>query len=238
MVMTHRSGSLAATLLVIGGLWGCSPSTVFVSSYRPPTAEPLDLKGERVAALVMLANSDIRGRAEDALAREITKRGAQGIPMHQLLPDAAVATEAEMRAAVEQAGVRGVIAMRPRRAQKTVVTPPSTYSMPMYTGFWGGYYPYVWDTTTWAAADGPYRTTHGPQTVDPYFNYDQTVHDPGHVDVYDVVRVEIVIYSFKQNQLVWAGETESVDPGDVDAFVEELAEGTAAELQRLWLVPS
>ena len=139
MVMTHRSGSLAATLLVIGGLWGCSPSTVFVSSYRPPTAEPLDLKGERVAALVMLANSDIRGRAEDALAREITMRGAQGIPMHQLLPDAAVATEAEMRAAVEQAGVRGVIAMRPRRAQKTVVTPPSTYSMPMYTGFWGGY---------------------------------------------------------------------------------------------------
>ena len=53
-----------------------------------------------------------------------------------------------------------------------------------------------------------------------------------------MVRVEIVIYSFKQNQLVWVGETESVDPGDVDRFVEELAEGTAEELQRLWLVPS
>jgi hypothetical protein len=228
------------TLLAVAGLAGCSPSTVFVSSYRPPTAEPLEMRGERVAALVMLGDPEKRAHAEDALAREITKRGAQGVAMHRLLPDKVIADEESARAAVERAGVKGVVAMRPRRAQKAVVTPASTYSLPMYTGFWGGYYPYSYGTTgwgsnTWSAADGPERTTHGPQTVDPYAN--QTVHVPGHVDVYDVIRVEIVIYSLKQNQLVWAGESETVDPAGVDAFVEELVEGTAEELKRQWLIP-
>lgn len=215
--------------------WACSPSIVFISSYRPPKAEPLDLKGERVAALVLMDDAASRARAEDALAREISARGAQGVAMYRMLPNAGVNSEAEARAAVEQADVKGVIAMRPRKAQKQVVTPPSTYTMPMYNGFWGGYYPYGWGTT-WAAADGPYRTTHGPQQVDPYL--DQTVTDPGHVDVYDVIRVEIVIFSLKQNQLVWAGETETDDPGDINDFVEDLAAGTAEELRRLWLVPS
>jgi hypothetical protein len=231
---------LVMTLLAVG-LAACSPSTVFVSSYRPPTAEPLNMKGERVAALVMLDAPPKRAHAEDALAREITKRGVQGLAMYRLVPNAAVNDEASVRAAVEQAGVKGVIAMRPTRAQKTVVTPPSTYSMPMYNGFWGGYYPYSygtagWGSNTWSAADGPDRTTHGPQTVDPYAN--QTIYDPGHVDIYDVVRVEIVIYSLKQNQLVWAGESETVEPEGVDAFVEELVEGTAEQLKIQWLIPS
>ena len=110
---------------------------------------------------------------------------------------------------------------------------------------------------TWITAGSLYAGTFDPASIAPESGIDvlnrgvarQAVGrslfaDPyatvtiGHVDVYDVVRVEIVIYSFKQNQLVWAGETESVDPGDVDEFVQDLAEGTAAELQRLWLVPS
>ena len=130
--------------------------------------------------------------------------------------------------------------MRPRRAKKEVVTPPSTYNMPMYSGFWGGYYPYCWGPTTWSAADGPYRASHGVQTVDPYVAYanaDQTVVDPGGVEIYDVIRVEIVIYSLKQNQLVWAGESETVDPSDVESFVEELTEGTAEQLRQQWLIP-
>ena len=238
--MTSGVFKLGMMLLAVAGLAACSPSTVFVSSYRPPTAEPLNMRGERVAALVMLADPEKRAHAEDALAREITKRGAVGVAMHRILPDAVIADEQSARTAVEQAGVKGVVAMRPRRAQKTVVTPPSTYTLPMYSGFWGGYYPYSygtagWGSNTWAAADGPDRTTHGPQTVDPYYN--PTVYDPGHVDIYDVIRVEIVIYSLKQNQLVWAGESETVDPDGVDAFVEELVEGTAEQLRIQWLIP-
>jgi hypothetical protein len=198
------------------------------------------MKGERVAALVLMTDPPRRARAEDALAREISKRGVTGVPMHQILPDTiGKGDEEAARAALEAANVKGVIAMRPRRAKKEVVTPPSTYSMPMYMGFWGGYYGYGWDTTTWAAADGPYRASHGPQQVDPYQSayMDQVVVDPGGVEITDVIRVEIVIYSLKQNQLVWVGESETVDPADVDSFVEELAEGTAEELQRLWLIP-
>jgi hypothetical protein len=70
-----------------------------------------------------------------------------------------------------------------------------------------------------------------------YANADQTVVDPGGVEIYDVIRVEIVIYSLKQNQLVWAGESETVDPSDVESFVEELTEGTAEQLRQQWLIP-
>src|SRR5688572_3358625 len=202
-------------------LFACTPAPVFISSYRTPDAEPLALKGERVAALILMYDRARRARAEDTLAREITKRGAVGVPMHQLLPDAQVADEETARAAIQQAGVRGVVVMRPRKAQKKVVTPPATYSMPIYYGFWGGYYPYGWGNV-WGAPDGPERTTHGPQEVNPYMN--QVAYDPGHVDVYDVIRVEVLIYSLAQNRLVWVGEAETDNPGTIDGFVENLVE--------------
>src|SRR5262245_1850215 len=105
--MTHSAMKLAAVMLAVTCLPACSPATVFVSSYRPPTAEPLDLKGERVAALVLLDDPPTRARAEDALAREISKRGALGVPMHVVLPNAGAGNEAEAREAVERANVKG-----------------------------------------------------------------------------------------------------------------------------------
>jgi hypothetical protein len=211
------------------------PEPTFTSSYRPPTAEPLDMKGEHVAAVVLMYDQPIRQRAELALAREITERGALGVAMFQLLPNAEPDDEKAARAAFEQANVQGVVVMRPRKAQRRVVTPPSTYSMPTYYGYWGGYYSYGWNNM-WGAPDGPDRTTHGPQEANPYTG--GTVYDPGHTEVYDVIRVEILIYSLKQNQLVWVGEAETTDPGTVDAFIEDLVEGTADELKRFYLVPS
>jgi hypothetical protein len=235
------------TLLALVWLGACSPSTVFVQTFRPPTAEPLDLKGDRVVAMVLMADPEKRAHAEDALAREITKRGAIGIPMHKLLPNTDARDEAAARKAVEASGAKGIIAMRPRRAQKKVVTPEQSYYGSSYGGFWGGYYPYGWGApyvgsyagyghgSSYVVAEAPTRTPHGLDTVQ---YIEQPIVVPEHTEVYDTVRVEIVIYSLKQNQLVWVGETETVDPSDVDSFVEELVEGTAEELKRLYLVPS
>jgi hypothetical protein len=233
-----RSKALECVLssAVLVGSFACSPAApTFTSSYRPPTAEPLDMKGEPVAAVVLMYDQPIRQRAESALARGITERGARGLAMYQLLPNAEPDDEDAARAAFERAGVQGVVVMRPRKAQRTVVTPPSTYSLPTYYGYWGGYYSYGWNNV-WGAPDGPDRVTHGPQEANPYSG--GVVHDPGRTDVYDVIRVEILIYSLKQNQLVWAGEAETTEPGTVDAFIEDLVEGTADELKRFYLVPS
>jgi hypothetical protein len=225
--------ALGAALVALCLCACAEPNTVFVSSYRPPTAEPLAMRGERMAAFVLMYDQGIRVRAEDAMAREITKRGALGVGMHTLAPGQEPEDEASVRAALEKANVKGIVVLRPRKAQKQIVTPPTTYTSPVYTEFYGGYYPY--SSGYWYGAPvSPYRASYGPQQT---YQYHADVVVPGHTETYDVVRVEILIYSLKQNRLVWAGETETLETGKVDDFVAELAEGSVAELSRLWLVP-
>jgi hypothetical protein len=221
-------------LLTVSLLAACTPSEpVFVSSYRPPDAEPLAMRGELMVAAVLMQDQKVRAIAEDTLAEEISKRGARGVPMHRLLPSAVPDDEATARAAIEGAGVKGVVVMRPVKVKTSVTTPATTYATAAYTGFWGGYYPGVWGATGWRAGDGPYGGWYGAPPM-----YVGISHQSAHTETYEVVKVEILIYSLKQNRLVWAGETETVDPGAVDAFVENLASGTADELRRLWLVPN
>jgi hypothetical protein len=221
-------------MISVSFLAACTPSEpVFVSSYRPPDAEPLAMRGEKMAAAVLMQDQEKRAIAENTLAEEISKRGAIGVPMHRILPSATPDDEATARAAIEGAGVKGVIVMRPKKVKTSITTPATTYATAAYSGFWGGYYPGVWGGMGWRAGDGPYGGWYGAPPV-----YVGVTHVAAHTETYEVVKVEILIYSLKQNRLVWAGETETVDPGAVDAFVENLAAGTADELRRLWLVPN
>jgi hypothetical protein len=230
----RRLGLRRWTLSILAcGVAACSPTTVFVTSYRPPDAEPLEMRGERMAALVMMYDQGVRARAEDTLALEISRRGAQGIPMYRILRNEGTNDEAAAREAIEAQQVKGLIVMRPMKTRLQVHTPATTYTTAAYTGFWGGYYPAVWGTS-WRAGDGPYGGWYGA----PAAGYIGVTHVPAHTETYEVVKVEILIYSLKQNRLVWAGESQTVDPGDVQGFVEELTAGTADELRRLWLVPN
>ena len=46
------------------------------------------LRGEKMAAVVMASDQTTRRAGEDALARELSARGAKVVPMHTLLVDA------------------------------------------------------------------------------------------------------------------------------------------------------
>src|SRR5262245_28756426 len=123
----------------------CGPTTVFVKSFRPPDAEPLAMRGEKVAAVVMVTNDAVRRRAEDRLAREITHYGAIGVPLYTLLGGTGMTQELSAREAIERSGVKGIVAMRPMGTKtKTTTETRSVYSDPMYSSFWGGYYGYGW----------------------------------------------------------------------------------------------
>jgi hypothetical protein len=47
----------------------------------------------------------------------------------------------------------------------------------------------------------------------------------------EVVEVEVLVYSLKQNVLVWAGKSQSTEPGKVDEFVTRLAAEVVKELK-------
>src|SRR5215471_7260752 len=150
------SGRFGAVLLLLAGFLvsACgNPSTTFVSSWKSPKAEPLNLKGKEVAAVVMVKDDFKRKDAEDALASEITHYGAKGVPMYSLMSEPAEGHEAVARAAVERAGVQGIVVMRPKGKRKTVETSTS-YTGPSYAGYWGGYYDYGWGSA-WGPRGAP-----------------------------------------------------------------------------------
>ncbi len=73
--------------LALLALCACS-STSFVSTWKTPGATPVDLRGSKVVARVMVKSESARRVAEDRLAHEISARGAPGIPSYRLIPDA------------------------------------------------------------------------------------------------------------------------------------------------------
>ena len=181
-------------------------STGFQSTWRNPEAQPIRAEGERVAAVVMAKNEANRRAAEDALAREITAQGAIGVAMYTVAPD--VANEAAARAALEKAGFAGVVVMRPVGSQQEITATSTMYAGPSYAGYWGGYYGYGWGAP-WGGTE--IRTD-------------------------TLVSVETLVYSLKQNRLVWGGQSQTTNPSNVESFVREVANSVAKELRREGLI--
>jgi hypothetical protein len=186
-------------------------TTSFVSTWKAPDAKALQLSGAKVAAVVMISNEAARRAAEDALAREITAHGAQGVAMYTIQPEARPNNEQAVRAAVEGAGVAGAVVMRPVGKEKEVVATPVAYGGPMYGGYWGGYYGYGWGSP-YAYGGTEIRTD-------------------------TIVSIETLVYSLRQNKLVWAGQSRTTNPTGVDQLVKETSAAVALELQKQGLIP-
>jgi hypothetical protein len=185
-------------------------TTTFVSTWKAPDAQPVGpLKGKKVVAFVETKNAASRRAAEDALAREISRAGADGVPGYTLVDDSQVGDEAQARAAVEKAGAVGVVVMRPVAKDKAITATPGVYTGPMYGPYWGGYYGYGWGGA-WAM---------GPD-----------------IRTDTIITVETLVYSLSQNKLIWAGQSKTTNPSNVDDFVRELAVGAANEMKKAGLL--
>jgi hypothetical protein len=226
-IRTTRRLVLGLALLTGLGQAACGgATTVFVSSWRSPEAEPLAMRGEPVAAVVMMKDDASRRNAEDVLAREITHYGARGIQMYRIMPGSALDNEAAARAAIEKAGVKGVVVMRPMGTRTKTETSQS-YSSPSYSGYWGGYYPYGWGSA-WGPPLNPYRN---PVNAGPTFYGPTQGEAVTTKTTTEVVEVEVLVYSLKQNVLVWAGKSQSTEPGKIDEFVTRLSAEVVKELK-------
>ena len=198
-----------ATLLALSS--ACT--SAFVSTWKAPDAQPFQLTGAKVAAVVMMQNDAARLAAEEALAREISAHGAIGLPMYQIFPDARPESEAEARAALENAGMTGAVVMRPVGVEKELASTPVTYGG-YYGSYWGGYYGHGWGSP-WGMG----------------------VATGGEVRTNTIVTIETLIYSFRQNKLVWAGQSRTTNPGKVDKLIHSLSTDAVKEMQKQGLLP-
>jgi hypothetical protein len=194
--------------LAVAALSACA-TTSYNSSWKAPDAQPVGpLTGETVVAMVMAKNPSSRRAAEDALAREISSYGAKGVAGYTIVDDGMVGDEAKARAAIEKSGAAGIVVMRPVGSDKEIVSTPTMYAGPMYGPYWGGYYGYGWG--------GAYGGTE--------------------IRTNTIVTVETLVYSLKQNKLIWAGQSKTTNPSKVDAFVRELAKTAAKEMKKAGLL--
>jgi hypothetical protein len=194
------------------GLSACA-TTTYTSSWRAPDAQPItSLKGQKVVAIIVTKDVSMRRSGEDALAKAVTAQGAEGVPGYTIVPDDMVRDEARARAAIEASGATGVVVMRPvaKDQQISSTTSMSMYGGPMYGPYWGGYYGYGWGGA-WGGATTDIRTD-------------------------TIVTVETLVYSLKQNKLLWAGQSKTTNPSKIDEFVRELAAGAASEMKKVGLL--
>jgi hypothetical protein len=195
-------------LVVVLACAACA-TTPFVSSWRAPNAEPLRIAGAKVAAVAMIDQVASRRTAEDAIARELTALGAIGVPMYTIYPNQSPSEEPAARAALEREGFTGLVVFRPVRTEQEIVATPM-YWGPAYSMYWGGYYGYGWGM--------------------PWYAYSTEIHTN------TVVSVETLVYSLRQNLLVWGGQSTTTNPSSVDRLVHDTAQKVAKELGRQGLL--
>src|SRR5262245_31381723 len=85
----------------------------FTSSWSAPEAAGISFSGEKVAALVVSSDENLRVSGEEQLVRELTKRGIQGIATYRMVPREETASAERARPWFERAAVDGVVALRP-----------------------------------------------------------------------------------------------------------------------------
>ena len=194
-------------LVAVGA--GCRTATGFESTFLNPESKPVQLNGQTVVALVISTQETTRRQGEDAIAAQITARGAKGVAAWTILPTADMQNEEKTRAALTQAGAVAVVTMEiVGRGQNATRSPNfgMTMSQASRGSFWGNYR-WAWGNS-WHSSPQPTSS----------------------------LWVETQIHSLKPDELLWAGRSRTVNPSEVNAVFGEVAAAAALEIERAGLL--
>ncbi len=200
--------ALAAVTLACLLAAGCS-STRFVSTWKEPTAGAGSLVGQKIATFVLSPRESIRRSAEELLADEISARGATGVAGFTLLPgDQAKDQEKAKKVLQENDFGYAVVLRAVDKEHEERYVPGETWHSPVVYRSWGGYWRYGWTA----------------------------VHEPGYMTTDTVYTVETLVYSLADEKLIWAGRSETTNPGDIEGFISDYASAVDDELRESGLL--
>jgi hypothetical protein len=196
--------SLFALAIAVSALAGPK----FTSTWHAPEAAGKSFAGQKVVALVIAGDENLRISGEEALVRELAAVGVtQAVAAYRVIPAPELRNAESARGWVERAGAVGVVALRPVEARKELVYTPSTWSMPYYGTLWG-YYGYGWGG----------------------------LYDPGSVREDTKLVIETLIFGVAENKLLWAGVSETTNPKDAQKVIKDLVSETVKEMQKDGLI--
>lgn len=189
--------------LAVALMAGCA-TTEMRSTWKAPDAQAVSFKGQKVAAVVLMKSKADRRVAEEALVAELVQRGVACEPAYKLAPDTDLKDKVRAKAIFAGKGIEWVVVMRPVASENRIENTPGMWSAAPYGSYWGGYIGYGWGG----------------------------MYDPGYVTTKTVITVETLLYSLKQDKLIWAGTSETTDPQGITSFVRELTKYVASSMQK------
>src|SRR5262245_61635862 len=177
----------------------------FTSSWKAPGAEQIAYAGRKVVGLVVSNDMSLRMSAEEALSRELTAKGVEGVAAYRVIPAQETRDANTARPWFERIGAAGVVVLRILDLTKEKLPSVMVWqSGPSYGSFWG-YYPYAWG----AVID---ITPGGRTEVN--------------------VAIETLVFDLAGNRLIWAGTSQTTNPESLQTFVKGLVNGAADRMKK------
>jgi hypothetical protein len=192
--------TLFAAMLMLAAT---STAVKFVSTWASPDARAMSFKGKKVGALVISDDLSLRMSAEEALARELTTRGMQGVAAYRMIPAEELKQVDRAKAWLQRDEIAGVVTLRPMSVTKEQRPNVEVWTSPYYSTLWG-YYPYSWGAVY---SVGPPRTD-------------------------TVIGVELLIFDVATGKLVWGGTSEAVNPRTLQTLVADIVKEAAEKIER------
>ena len=194
-------------LAVLAAVLSVGSDNEFLSTWKAPGAARIDFTGRKVGTVLIIDDLSLRMSAEEALAREVTARGAVGVPSYRILPKELLGDKDAARSWFEKARIQGLVILRLVKTEKEKV-----YSSVVWSS---GYYGSTWD----------------------YWGYGwANVYPIGKAREQQVLTVETLLYDLTKGTPLWAAATRTTDPKDPQAYVKSLAIDIVKRLEKDGLV--
>ena len=204
-------GKLLIFLIAASALAACNKSKTSIPlSWRNPAVEQTVFK--KLLVIGVGENDGARRLFEDTFAKALAQQGTPAQASWSLLPQSTRLTEEQIRGAVEGGGFDGVLISQLLGVdQNEEYVPPSSYAVPT-THYGYGYYGYYGASYT-------------------------TVHQPGYFKTNTTFRVETNLYSVASSDLVWSGQSDTLNPESLTEVIDSMTAAVAKKLKEEKLIP-
>jgi hypothetical protein len=200
-------------------------TTSFSQSYRNPGYE--ETVFGKIMVIGVAPDEEGRRAFEDALVSAIAAQGGTAVASIEVLPHEEQLTKEQLEETVAAQGYDAVLITRLLSVDKsTEYIPPKKVNHPQtryYPGISGGYgYGYGYG---YGGYYGYYGTTYAE------------VHTPDYFETSTTLKLETNLYSVATDELVWTGQSETVDPDSIDDARTSITNAVAQKLKAEGLIP-
>jgi hypothetical protein len=197
-------------LLIFLLLSACSPSTRITGSWVDPAARTRPVDNRSVFLASLTRNIELRTKLESSLAAAAATRNIKTVrSVDTFNPEfyAQLPAKEQLLSKIQGTGVTSIltISLIKQESEQRYVRGTTTY-MPYRTfGWYGGFYSY-------------------------YNNMYANMYDPGYYVTDKTYFMESNLYDAKTEKLIWSAQSQTVNPGSIDAFVKEYPKVLMAQM--------